>query len=275
MSTQNNDLLKPRLGLGTWQMGSSRANRANEVAALRAGIEMGLTVIDTAEMYARGGAEEVTGKAIAGLRDDIFLVTKVLPSNASLSGTIAACERSLRRLKVDYIDLYLLHWEGSHPLAETIEAFERLCQRGLIKQWGVSNFDTEEMEEVWGENAGSHCVVNQIYYSLGARGVEYDLLPWQKAHDVATMAYCPLDQGQLATDKRLLPIAHKHNATRAQIALAWLMSRANVIPIPKSAKVARVIENANARHIILDAEDLRLLDSLYPAPRRKIPLKMS
>lgn len=275
MSTQNHDLLKPRLGLGTWQMGSSRANRANEVAALRAGIEMGLTVIDTAEMYASGGAEEVTGEAIAGLRDDIFLVTKVLPSNASLSGTITACERSLRRLKVDYIDLYLLHWEGSHPLAETIEAFERLRQRGLIKQWGVSNFDTEEMKEVWRQNAGSHCAVNQIYYSLGARGVEYDLLPWQKKHDVATMAYCPLDQGGLASNKRLQPIAHKHNATIAQIALAWLMIRADVIPIPKSAKVARVIENANARDMTLDAEDLRSLDALFPPPRRKIPLKMT
>ncbi|MGB0389098.1 MAG: aldo/keto reductase [Ardenticatenaceae bacterium] len=275
MSKRNNDLLKPRMGLGTWQMGSSRANRANEVAALRAGIEMGVTVIDTAEMYASGGAEEVTGEAIAGVRDDIFLVTKVLPYNASRSGTIAACERSLKRLKVDYIDLYLLHWQGSHPLEETIEAFEMLRERGVIKQWGVSNFDTEDMEDVWAQNGGRNCGVNQVYYSLGARGVEYDLLPWQKAHDVATMAYCPLDQGELARDKRLQPIADKHHATKAQIALAWLMIRAEVIPIPKSAKVARVIENVNARDITLDAQDLRSLDHLFRPPTRKIPLKMT
>ena len=275
MSKRNNDLLKPRIGLGTWQMGSSRATRAQEVAALRAGIEMGVTMIDTAEMYASGGAEEVTAEAIAGVRDDIFLVTKVLPYNASLSGTITACERSLKRLKVDYIDLYLLHWQGSHPLEETIEAFERLHQRGLIKQWGVSNFDTDDMEEVWRHNRGSNCAVNQVYYSLGARGIEYDLLPWQKTHDVATMAYCPLDQGRLARDKRLQPIANKHNATIAQIALAWLMIRPNVVPIPKSSKVSRVIENVNAREITLDAEDLRLLDERFPPPTRKMPLVTS
>lgn len=229
MSKRNNDLLKSRIGLGTWQMGSSKANRAQEVAALRAGIEMGVTVIDTAEMYASGGAEEVTGEAIKGLRDDILLVTKILPYNASFPGTIAACEGSLKRLNVDYIDLYLLHWPGSHSLRETIEAFEALHHRGLIKQWGVSNFDTEDMEEVWRTQTDLYCAVNQVYYSLNARGIEYDLLPWQETHEVATMAYCPLDQGVLANDKRLQPIADKHNATMAQIALASLMIRPDVI----------------------------------------------
>ena len=275
MTNRNQQLLKPRLGLGTWQMGFAPANRAAEVAALRAGIERGVTVIDTAEMYASGKAEEVVGEAIAGLRDSVFLVTKVLPSNASLSGTIAACERSLRRLKTDYIDLYLLHWQSSHPLAETVAAFETLVQRGLIRQWGVSNFDTEEMAALWQMDNSSNCAVNQVYYSLGSRGVEYDLLPWQAAHEVATMAYCPLDEGSLVRDGRLQPLADKHHATIAQIALAYLMLRPDVIPIPKSAKVARVIENANARHIVLDAADRQLLDTLFPPPTHKVPLKSS
>lgn len=275
MTNRNEQLLKPRMGLGTWQMGFSPANRAAEIAALQAGIELGVTVIDTAEMYASGNAEEVTGEAIAGLRAAVFLVTKVLPSNASLSGTMAACERSLRRLKTDYIDLYLLHWQSAYPLAETIEAFETLVQRGLIRQWGVSNFDTDEMQALGDMPNGANCAVNQVYYSLGARGVEYDLLPWQTAHEVATMAYCPLDEGRLLQDSRLQPLADKHNATIAQIALAYLMLRPDVIPIPKSAKVARVIENANARQIVLDADDQQALDALFPPPTQKMPLKSS
>ncbi|MEM7114306.1 MAG: aldo/keto reductase [Chloroflexota bacterium] len=275
MTNRNEQLLKSRLGLGTWQMGFSDNNRANEVAALRAGIEMGVTVIDTAEMYASGKAEEVTAEAIADCRDDIFLVTKVLPSNASLAGTIAACERSLKRLNTDYIDLYLLHWPAPHPLAETVEAFETLHQRGLIKQWGVSNFDMDGMEELWDLAAGANCSVNQVYYSLGARGLEYDLLPWQAARDVATMAYCPLDQGSIVGDQRLQPLADKHSATIAQIALAYLMLRPDVISIPKSAKVSRVIENANARNIVLDEADQATLDSLFPPPTEKQPLKTS
>ncbi len=275
LKNRNEQLLKPRLGLGTWQMGFSPAHRADEIAALRAGIERGVTVIDTAEMYASGKAEEVTGEAIASWRDAVFLVTKVLPSNASLSGTIAACERSLRRLKTDYIDLYLLHWQSSYPLAETVEAFETLKQRGLIRQWGVSNFDTDEMQALYDMPNGANCAVNQVYYSLGARGVEYDLLPWQMAHGVATMAYCPLDEGSLLRDNRLQPLADKHNATIAQIALAYLMLRPEVIPIPKSAKVARVIENANARHLVLDAADRQTLDTLFPPPTQKVPLQSS
>ena len=275
MFNRNQKILSPRLGLGTWQMGSSPSNRANEIAALQAGIEMGVTVIDTAKMYASGGAEEVTGEAIADRRDHLFIVTKVLPSNASFDSTIAACERSLKRLNIDVIDLYLLHWPGTHPINNTIDAFEQLRERGLINQWGVSNFDVDALEAVWQHPAGNQCAVNQVYYSLGARGIEYDLLPWQKEKDVATMAYCPLDQGRLATASGLQLIANKHDATIAQIALAYLMTQPEVIPIPKSAKVSRVIENVNARNINLDAEDLKMLDDLYPPPTNKTPLKTS
>lgn len=273
--TRNSALLQSRIGLGTWQMGSDRSNRANEVSALRAGIEMGVSVIDTAEMYASGGAEEVTGEAIAGQRDKIFLVTKVLPSNASRSGTIAACENSLRRLGTDVIDLYLLHWSSSHPLADTVSAFEELRERGLIKQWGVSNFDPDDMQALFDLPNGRNCAVNQVYYSLGTRGVEYDLLPWQANNNVATMAYCPLDQGRLVADERLKPLANKHNATIAQIALAWAMTRPDVIPIPKSAKVSRVHENVNARDIKLDGEDLAELDRIFPPPTQPVPLMMT
>ncbi len=275
MTQRNQQLLQSRLGLGTWQMGFKADNRANEVAAIRAAIEMGITVIDTAEMYASGAAEEVTGEAINGLRDNIFLVTKVLPANATESGTIEACERSLKRLGTEVIDLYLLHWPGSHPVQGTINAFETLRERGLIKQWGVSNFDTDGMAEIQTLTGGTYCTVNQVYYSLGARGVEFDLLPWQAKQDMATMAYCPLDQGRIVNDGRLQPIANKHNATIAQIALAYLMLRPEVIPIPKTDKVARVKENAAARDITFDADDLQQLDALFPPPTKKVPLKTS
>ena len=275
MNQRNNSLLQSRIGLGTWHMGSSQAERANEVAALRAGIEMGVTVIDTAEMYANGGAEEVAGEAIVGLRDQIYLVSKVLPHNASRAGTIAACEDSLYRLKTDYLDLYLLHWPGSYPLEETADAFEALYQRGLIRQWGVSNFDPADMVEIIHLEPSKNCAVNQVYYSLGARGIEFDLLPWQTEHDIATMAYCPLDQGRLAHDARLQPLADKHNATLAQIALAWLMIRPDVIPIPKSSSVDRTQENVLARDIVLDNEDLETLDSLFPPPTQRVPLKVT
>ena len=275
MSQNNSDLLQSRLGLGTWMMGANPANRAQEVSALRAGIEIGVTMLDTAEMYASGGAEEVTGEAIAGKRDQLYVVTKVLPSNASFDGTIAACEASLRRLNTEYVDLYLLHWQGPHPLNETVDAFETLRQRGLIKQWGVSNFDTDDMQALWALDAGDNCAANQVYYSLGKRGVEYDLLPWHTAHGVAAMAYCPLDQGRLVNDARLRPIADKHNATIAQIGLAFLMLRPDVVPIPKSSSVQRTIENANARNIQLDAADLQQLDAIFPPPTRKVPLYTS
>lgn len=275
MTTQHERLLKPRLGLGTWQMGRSASDRAKEVAAIRAGIERGVTVIDTAEMYASGGAEAVTGEAIADVRNDVFVVTKVLPANASRRGAVEACLRSLERLRVDTVDLYLLHWKSQHPLQETIEAFETLRERGLIRSWGVSNFDTTDMKAMHRLENGDRCVANQVYYSLGARGVEYDLLPWQAAHSVATMAYCPLDQGRLVNDKRLRPLAQKHDATHAQIALAYLMLDPHVIPIPKSSNPERVVENAAARDIILDVEDRRQIDALFSPPTTKVPLKTS
>lgn len=242
---------------------------------MRTAIEHGVTVVDTAEMYASGGAEEVTGEAIADLRDEVYVVTKVVPSNATRSGTIEACKRSLTRLGIDTIDLYLLHWKSQHPLQETIEAFETLRERGLIREWGVSNFDTADMETMWRLENGARCVANQVYYSLGARGVEYDLLPWQAKRDVATMAYCPLDQGRIVNDERLRPLAQKHNATIAQIALAYLMLNPYVIAIPKSSNTSRVIENANARNIALDVEDRQRLDELFPPPEQKVPLKTS
>ena len=271
MSNRNAAILKSRIGLGTWKMGSDPTAHASEVAALKAGIDMDVTVLDTAEMY--HDAELVTADAIAGKRDDLFIVTKVLPSNASFDGTIAACERSLKRLRIDTIDLYLLHWKGSHPLAGTVEAFETLRQRGLIQQWGVSNFDVADMEAVYALDGGENCAVNQVYYSMGERGIEYDLLPWQAERDVATMAYCPLDQGRLVNNSAIQPIADKHNATIAQIALAWSMIRPNVIPIPKSSSVSRTIENVNARNIVLDDTDLQQIDSLFAPPASKIPLK--
>ncbi|MEM7800001.1 MAG: aldo/keto reductase [Chloroflexota bacterium] len=271
--SRNQALLAPRLGLGTWKMGSSPGERNAEVAALRAGIEMGVNLIDTAEMYASGGAEEVTGEAISHYdRESLYIVTKVLPSNASREGTIQACEASLKRLGIDQVDLYLLHWVSSYPLAGTVEAFETLAERGLIKSWGVSNFDVYEMQDLYRLDAGGNCGVNQVYYSLGQRGVEFDLLPWQVEHDVATMAYCPLDKGRLPKDMRLLSIAEKHRATIAQIGLAYLMQNPSVVPIPKSSNVSRVKENANARSIRLDKEDLDQLDAIYPPPERAMPL---
>ena len=275
MNEGNRTIRSSRLGLGTWQMGFHKSERNNEIAALRAGISAGISLIDTAEMYANGGAEEVVGEAIAGIREQVFIVTKVLPSNASYAGTLTACEQSLRRLNVDLIDLYLLHWHSSHPLAQTIEAFETLRHKGWIKQWGVSNFDLADMQKVIGSNGGENCAVNQLYYSLSERGIEYDLLPWQETRDIVTMAYCPFDQGWLLKNQKLQSVAEKHRATRAQIALAWLMLQPNVIPIPKSASVERTLENARARQIVLDDEDTHTLDRLFPPPTEATPLKTS
>ncbi|MEM9773479.1 MAG: aldo/keto reductase [Chloroflexota bacterium] len=269
----NEELLKGRIGLGTWAMGFKPEEKQQEVNALRAGIEAGANVVDTAEMYADGAAEEVTAEAIKGYRDDLYIVTKVLPSNASYDGTIAACEQSLKRLEIDVIDLYLLHWKGSHPIQGTVDAFDQLKARGLIKDWGVSNFDREDMQRLFALNSGSACSANQVYYSLGERGIEYDLLPWQKDNGVATMAYCPLDQGRLVHDERIRPIADKYNVTVAQIALAWLATWPEVVPIPKSSSIERTLQNVAARDVQLDAEDLELLDQLYPPPDRPMPLK--
>lgn len=262
------------LGQGTWYMGENRAARRDEVAALRLGLDLGLTLIDTAEMYAEGGAEEVVGEALAGRRDEAFLVSKVYPHNASRRGVAAACERSLKRLRTDRIDLYLLHWRGQYPLAETVEAFEALKREGKIRHWGVSNLDAEDMAELWRVPHGQHVAANQVLYNLGRRGVEWDLLPWLRAHGVATMAYSPIEQGRLLRHPGLRDFARRHGLTPAQAALAWLLAQEGVVAIPKSADPARVRENAAARAIALDAAQRRELDDLFAPPAGPSPLDM-
>lgn len=263
----------PALGQGTWKMGETGRNRAAEIAALQLGIELGMTLIDTAEMYGDGGAEEVTGEAISGRRDGLFLVSKVLPHNASRAGTIAACERSLRRLGTDRIDLYLLHWRGGHPLADTVAGFEALQRDGKIRHWGVSNFDADDMDELLAAG-GTAVAANQVLYNLTRRGIEYDLLPWSVAHKVPVMAYSPVEQGRLTHHRALQQIADAHGATPAQIALAFTLLRPEMISIPKATQQAHVRENAAAADIVLSPADRQALDAAFPPPRRKSSLEM-
>lgn len=264
----------PALGQGTWYMGEDRSARQEEVAALQLGLDLGLTLIDTAEMYAEGGAEQVVGEALLGRRDQAFLVSKVYPHNASRQGAVAACERSLKRLKTDRIDLYLLHWRGSHPLAETVEAFAALQRAGKIRHWGVSNLDLADMQELRGVPGGEACAANQLLYNLGRRGIEWDLLPWLREQGVATMAYSPIEQARLLGHKGLQDFAHRHGMTPAQAALAWLLAQEGVIAIPKSASLARVRENAAAREIPLDPAQLAELDRLFAPPAGPSALEM-
>ncbi len=261
----------PVIGQGTWRMGENRDRRKGEVAALREGLERGLRLIDTAEMYGEGGAEEVVGEAISGKRDQVFLVSKVYPHNASRSGVAAACERSLRRLGSEHIDLYLLHWRGRYPLDETVEAFERLREQGKIGRWGVSNFDLDDLQEL-GQPA---CATNQVLYNPEERGVEFDLLPWQQRQNMPLMAYCPLGQGgALLADAALQQVAQQHGATTAQVALAWALRQPNVLVIPKASDPRHLAENAAAAELQLSAADLQAIDSAYPAPTRKQRLQM-
>jgi len=262
------------LGQGTWKMGEDSRRRAGEVNALKLGLDLGMTLIDTAEMYASGGAEEVVAEAIAGRRDELFLVSKVLPSNASRSGVARACENSLKRLRTDRIDLYLLHWPGSVPLSETVEAFEALKKAGKIRHWGVSNFDTDEMEELTGLSSGDHVQTNQVLYNLSRRGPEFDLAPWSRQRGIPIMAYSPVEQGALARNSRLEAIAARHNATAAQIALAWVMAQPGVIAIPKASSQEHVRQNVAALDIKLTSEDLAELDRAFPPPTRKRGLEM-
>jgi len=264
----------PVLGQGTWKMGEDRRRRADEVAALKLGLDLGITLIDTAEMYAGGGAEEVVAEAIAGRRDETFLVSKVLPSNASRAGVKRACEASLKRLATDRIDLYLLHWPGSVPLSETVEAFEALKAAGNIRHWGVSNFDTDEMEDLVGLPSGGNVQTNQILYNLSRRGPEFDLAPWMKGRGIPLMAYSPVEQGALARNARLDAVAARHDATAAQIALAWVMAREGVIAIPKASRQEHVRQNAAALDIGLTPEDFADLDRAFPPPTRKRGLEM-
>jgi len=264
----------PALGQGTWYMGEDRSARKAEVAALQLGLDLGLTLIDTAEMYAEGGAEEVVGEALAGRREQTFLVSKVYPHNASRLGTIAACERSLKRLKTDHVDLYLLHWRGQHPLAETVAGFEALQRAGKIRHWGVSNLDLDDMRELAVVPGGGACSANQLLYNLGCRGIEWDLLPWMAQRGVATMAYSPIEQGRLLKHRGLQDFARRHGMTPAQAALAWLLAQEGVIAIPKSASLARVRENAPAREITLDPARLAELDRLFAPPTGPSSLQM-
>ncbi|WP_202364821.1 aldo/keto reductase [Mesorhizobium sp. L-2-11] len=264
----------PVLGQGTWRMGEDACSHAEDVNALKLGLDLGMTLIDTAEMYASGGAEEVVADAIAGRRDEVFLVSKVLPSNASRTGVPAACEASLRHLRTDRIDLYLLHWPGSVPLAETVEAFEALKKAGKIRHWGVSNFDTHEMEELVSLPAGDGVQTNQILYNLSQRGPEFDLAPWSRQRGIPLMAYSPVDQGVLARNASLEAIAARHDVTAAQIALAWVMAQDGVIAIPKASKQEHIRQNAAALDIELTREDFADIDRAFPPPRRKSGLAM-
>jgi diketogulonate reductase-like aldo/keto reductase len=264
----------PAFGLGTWRMGESAAKRASEVAALRHGIERGVMLIDTAEMYGSGEAERIVADAVGKRRDEMFIVSKVLPSNSSKRGTLAACEASLKRLKTDRIDLYLLHWRGSVPLEETIEAFTQLAQAGKILDWGVSNFDISEMGELWKTPDGDCCVTNQVLYNLSRRSIEYDLMPWCRKHRVPIMAYSPIEQGRLLGNAALRDVANKHNATPAQVALAWLMRHDDVIVIPKAGSPAHVDEDLAAIDLLLTHDDFVALDRAFPPPRSAKPLDM-
>ena len=263
----------PALGQGTWRMGESAAARAQEVAALRLGLDLGMSLIDTAEMYGEGGAEEVVGEAIAGRREEVFLVSKVYPHNASRRGAVAACERSLKRLRVETIDLYLLHWRGSVPLAETVEAFEALRRAGKIRHWGVSNCDVDDLEELGPALAA--CATDQVLYSLEHRGIEYDLLPFCARRGMPVMAYSPLGQGgRLLRQRALAEVAARRGLTPAQVAIAWTLRHPHVVSIPKAADPAHVRQNAAAREVVLTAEDLATLDAAFPRPTQKRPLAM-
>lgn len=265
----------PSLGLGTWQLGDSRERHAQEVAALQAGIDLGLTLIDTAEMYGDGASEQLVAEAIEGRRDSVFLVTKVLPANATSKQSIhAACERSLRRLRVDAIDLYLLHWRQGERLATVVEAFGDLVAAGKIRYWGVSNFDTEDMRELAGIHGGSHVATNQVLYNVYRRGIEFDLLPAARAARMPVMAYTPIEQGRVREDATLRAVAERHGATPAQIALAWTLREDGVISIPRSGDPHHVRDNARALEIELDAADLADIDRAFPPPRKARALEM-
>jgi diketogulonate reductase-like aldo/keto reductase len=263
----------PALGQGTWNMGEDRRRRRAEIAALRLGVDLGMRLIDTAEMYAHGEAEQIVGAAIAGRRDKVFLVSKVLPEHATRRGTIAACERSLKRLDTDRIDLYLLHWrEQEVELAEVLEAFAALVRAGKIRHWGVSNFDVEDMQELVRLPGGKAVAADQVMYNLDRRGIEHDLVPWCRRRRIPVMAYSPLDEGRLLRSRDLERIAQQLEATPSQVALAWLLRQPNVIAIPKSASEAHVRENFAALDLRLGKQDLAALDRAFPRPKRKLPL---
>ncbi|USU07880.1 aldo/keto reductase [Sphingomonadaceae bacterium OTU29MARTA1] len=263
----------PALGQGIWMMAEDPRRRGDEIAALRSGIDLGMTLIDTAEMYADGESERLVGEAVAGCRDDVFLVSKAYPQNASRSELPRACETSLERLGTDRLDLYLLHWRGRVPLGETVEAMERLVEAGKILRWGVSNLDTGDMEELVAAG-GKACATDQILYNLTRRGTEHDLLPWLAARRMPVMAYSPVEQGRLVTDEGLGELAGERGVTPAQVALAWLLARDGVIAIPKAGTVEHARENRTAAELALSPEILARLDAMFPLPSDPVPLAM-
>ncbi|MEO1144422.1 MAG: aldo/keto reductase [Cyanobacteria bacterium J06638_22] len=262
------------LGMGTWRMGERKRDRQGEIAALRHGLELGLSLIDTAEMYGEGGAEDVIAEAITTRRQEVFLVSKVYPHNASKQGAIAACERSLKRLQTNYLDLYLLHWRGSVPLAETLDAFQTLQRQGKIRSYGVSNFDVDDMEEAMTLSGGEAIATNQVLYNLQRRGVEVNLLPWCRQRGIPVMAYSPIEQGRLLNEPTLKAIANERNVTTAQVAIAWLLHQPDVIVIPKSSNIAHVEQNYATLDLKLTEAELAMLDKAFPAPTHPTPLAM-
>jgi diketogulonate reductase-like aldo/keto reductase len=265
----------PWLGLGTWRMGESRAAHAAELAALRLALDLGYRVFDTAEMYADGAAESLLGEALAAalrgslIREELFVVSKVYPHHASAKGVVAACERSLQRLQLEHIDLYLLHWRGAQPLRDTVHGFERLQQRGLIRHWGVSNFDVDDLQELFAMPGGTACAANQVWYSLSKRGIEFDLLPWQRQRRMPLMAYSPIDQGALSSNPGLAALAARRGVTPAQLALAWVLRSPGVMAVPKSSDSGRLRDNWQAAALALTDDEFAALDRLFPPPRRK------
>jgi len=263
----------PNLGLGTWRMGENEAAHREEVVALQLGLDLGMSLIDTAEMYADGRAETVVADAIAGRRDGVFLVSKVLPHNASYAGSLAACERSLARLRVERIDLYLLHWPGEHPLEETLRAFIKLAEQGKIGHYGLSNCDLDGLERAERLPGGPRLGANQVLYNLERRGIERKLIPWCASRNIAIMAYSPLEQGRLRPHHALRRVASRHDASPAQVALAWTLRHDNVVAIPKAARLPHVRDNAKAADIVFTEEDLADIDRAFPPPHRDVPLE--
>jgi diketogulonate reductase-like aldo/keto reductase len=264
----------PALGQGTWHLGEDRSRRRDEIAALRLGLDLGLTLIDTAEMYGDGEAEILAGEAIEGRRDEVFLVSKVLPENAGRRDVVAACERSLRRLGTDRLDLYLLHWRGNIPLEETLEGFNALVAAGKIRSWGVSNFDVLDMQELCNLDGGIDVATDQVLYNLTRRGIELDLMPWCLKRGIPIMAYSPIEQGRLLQNPALRQVAARRDATPAQIALAWVLRMENVIAIPRAGRPAHVRDNRRALDLSLSAADLNELDCAFPQPADPLPLAM-
>jgi diketogulonate reductase-like aldo/keto reductase len=262
------------VGLGTWHIGDDPAQRTEEIATVQLALDLGATLIDTAEMYGEGRAEQLVGQAIAGRRDEAFLVSKVLPQNASRRGAVAACERSLRRLRTDRLDLYLLHWRGSVPLAETLEAFTALQTAGKIRHFGVSNLDLADMQELSSIAGGPSVVTDQVLYNLSRRGIEWDLLPWLRERAIPIMAYSPIEQGRLLGNRGLIDFARRHGMTAAQAALAWLLSKDDVIAIPKTGSRTRLREDLAALNHELTSSQLAELDAIFPPPTGPAPLEM-